>query len=102
MTLLLFGLDFGQLGCALFGVGSQCFLAVEGGVDFTHQLCPRQGDGRQVMQVARHLVGVVAVENELQRIGCAAQVLLVEQFFQLCLLLPQGGAKFLGLLFEIP
>ena len=66
VTFLLFCLDFRQFFVAGLGVLGQCFLAVQGGVDFAHQFGAGQGDGGQIMQVTRHLVGVVAVEQQLQ------------------------------------
>ena len=46
------------------------------------------------MQVARHLVWVVAVEHDLQGVGIAAEVLPVNEFFELRLLVGKTAFQF--------
>jgi len=101
VTFLLFSFDFRQFLVAGLGILGQRLFAVQGGVDFAHQFGTGQGDGGKIMQVTRHLVGVIAIKQQLHRIRRAAQVLLVEQLFQLALLLAERGAQFLRLLFQV-
>ena len=101
VTLFLCLLDFGEFRAALLRVGSQGAFLIERRMYLAHQIGAGLGNGRQVMQVARHLVGVVAVEQKLQRIWRATQVLLVKEVFELLLLLVQGVTERPRLLLEI-
>ena len=85
--LLLLRLDLLQFVGPFPGIGGQRLLLFQRGADFAHQLGTGQRDGRKIVEVARQLVGIVAVEQELERVRVAAQVLPVEQLFELTLLL---------------
>lgn len=65
--------------------------------DFSEQLAARPSDDGQIMQIACHLVRIVAIEQESKRVGAAQQVLAINQFFQLCLLAVQVAFQFAGL-----
>ncbi|QKV57690.1 MAG: hypothetical protein HT580_11025 [Dechloromonas sp.] len=63
VLLLLLRLDFLKFFFAFPGVGGKGFLFVQCGVDLAHQFSTGSGDGRKVVQVARHLIRVIAVEQ---------------------------------------
>ncbi len=97
LALFALGKQFGVLFLALrFGgrqprrlllhVGGQGLLAVQARLDFSQERAACPPDRFQVVQIPRQLIGVVTVEEEPERIRIAAQILPIQQFFQLCLL----------------
>ena len=66
MAFLLLRLDCGELCAAFLGIGREGFFLGEVGVDLAHHVGTGQGDRRKIVQIARHLVRVVAVEQQLQ------------------------------------
>lgn len=97
MLFLLAALDGGQFRGPFLGVGGQRLLALQGVLGFAQQLAASAADDRQVMQVARHLARVVAVEQQSQRVGFALQVLTIDQAFELRLLAVQMILQFVRL-----
>jgi hypothetical protein len=102
MRFLLPGFAGGQLLGLLAGVGGQRLLALQGGFDLLQDLAAGSANRPEIVQIARQLIGIVAVEEQSQRVRSASEILSVEQLSQLCLLCAQLLFECARLRAEVP
>lgn len=88
MLLLLSRFDTGKLLGPLLRLCGELLLPFQGRLDLSQQGCARASKFAEIVEVARNLARIVAVEQKLQGVGGALQVLVVEKSGEL---FPLGG-----------